>query len=339
MGKRDIYLESKETTGYQGRLDFEDEFPVLGIPVRFRSNHPLVIQQAFTALGHWKRLSRDLQERASPLGVDIVIQETRDQSAPAGYDFNYQISGDDFQAHSGATTLRASRRTGAALAFATEALLQDEPAFQWFVIEALALFLVTASRRVPVHAAAVVLGGRSLAFAGASGAGKSSLAYAFLRRGFDLLSEDALYIGTAPEYRIWGNATKIHMLANASGLFPELEGRKAQLRPNGKVKITLPVSEIGQCRPALYTDAITLCLLEPKHGERDSVLERIPPDVVRKALFSSLEPGFDLSREQLPAVLDYLLRGQNYRLSVGYDINAIVDLVLDHLQFTRLLET
>ena len=325
-----MQLENNVTTGSQDRLAYEEEFFVLGIPVRFRSNHPQVIQQAYTALGHWKCLSRDLRGKETPLVVDIVIQETRSLTTHAGPDFDYRVSEDDFHACSGATTLHASRRRGTALAFVTEALLQDGPAFQWFVIEALALFLVTAARRVPVHASAVVRGGRGLAFAGISGSGKSSLAYACLKRGFDLLSEDAVYVELYPDYRIWGNATKIHLMADSSRLFPELRGREPEVRPNGKIKIAVPVTEIGRCRTALHVDSITLCLLEPNHGERDSVLERIPSDIVRKTLLSSLEPGFDLSRKQLLSVLDSLLRGQSYRLSVGYDINTAVDVLLDH---------
>src|SRR5215207_5736050 len=62
-----------------------------------------------------------------------------------------------------------------------------------FILSAQALPLAATLRgREVFHAAGVVVAGRAALFAGPPGAGKSSLAAAFLRRGAELLSDDAV---------------------------------------------------------------------------------------------------------------------------------------------------
>ena len=48
---------------------------------------------------------------------------------------------------------------------------------------------------LPLHASAVEIDGRAVAFAGASGSGKSTMAMAFHRRGFRLLADDVTPVG------------------------------------------------------------------------------------------------------------------------------------------------
>ncbi len=73
---------------------------------------------------------------------------------------------------------------------------------------------------VPVHASAVVLGGRAWAFVGPGGAGKSTLAAAFAARGVPMLTEDVLALrreadGTwraSPGYgevRVWDESIEL----------------------------------------------------------------------------------------------------------------------------------
>jgi hypothetical protein len=320
-----------EPLGYQGTLDYVDEFPLLGIPVQFRSNHPQVIEHARSALGHWHSLAKPLCDDSSSLRVDIIIEDTDGAPVPAHYDFTYRVRGDSFLASQGSNLLSANRGTGKAVGFVNTELLHNEAAFSCLVLEALALFLLTATRRVAVHASAVSKQGRAIAFVGNSGAGKSSLAYACLKRGFDLLSEDTLFVGTEADYRIWGHASKVHLLPDAVKLFPELKERSFCLRPNGKVKIPVPIVDIHNCHSVLQTVSLTVCVLESNHHNRDSCLQPMTSDQVRKLILASLEPGFDLGAERLPEALARLLSQDTYRLSVGYDLNAMVDLIEDLL--------
>lgn len=315
--------------GYQGTLVFEDEIPVLGIPVHFRSNRQLVIERVNSALGHWNLLAEEFCDREFKLVVDIITQVSTCKSTSASINFYHWFHGDTYLACQDGNLLSANLGKGKALAFVTPDLLGDEPAFTWFVIEALALILMPASRRVAFHASAVTKAGKGIAFIGRGGAGKSSLAYACLRRGFNLLSEDIIYAGTESDYRIWGNATKIHLLPDSIRLFPELKGRDPRLHPNGKFKIAVPLSEIDSSSPALQVKSITTCLIEPNHLNHDSSLELDSSDYVRDTILSSQDIVFNQHSKYLPLGLEHLLGHDTYRLKVGNDLNAATDLLMN----------
>lgn len=321
--------ESSKQPENNGVLKYEAVFPLLGQPVKFRSNHKLVIEHTSSVMRHWYTLPEFLHEKSRGLIVDIIIQGLdRDIPVPDIYDFHCRIRGDLRLAGCGKNLLYSDRKTGRALAFVTSDLLQNKSAFSWFVIEPLALFLVNTSRWVTFHSSAVTKNGKALAFMGNSGAGKSTLAYACLRRGFNLLSEDVIYVDLESDSRIWGNATTVNLMPDTIKLFPELENRKPQVRPNGKLKITIPVSEIKNCSPALQTQSIIVCLIEPNHNNSDSMLEPISPELIRKTIISNLEPGFDLYAEYIPAALQRLLKNTAYRLRVGHDLAAATDILM-----------
>src|SRR6185503_14339932 len=71
------------------------------------------------------------------------------------------------------------------------------------MIETGALFLAAQAGRTPLHASAIMLGDVALVLAGPSGMGKSTLALAAAQAGLPVLSEDTLYVQTAPRLRLW----------------------------------------------------------------------------------------------------------------------------------------
>ena len=303
----------------------------MGIPVRFRSNHPLVIERASAALGHWNRLPEELLVYAACVSVDIVVQELDSETIPDQYEFLHRYHGDTYLASHGENLLTVQRSAGKGIAFVTRGLLDNESAFAWFVVEALALLLVTWSHRVPVHAAAVTKGDRAIAFLGRSGAGKSTLTYACLQRGFGVLSEDAIYVGTESDYRIWGNAAKVHLMPDASNLFPELRGREPRLRADGRPKIAVSIADIDKNAIVHQVRSVTVCLIEPNHVHEGSSLEPVTREEVREVILSTLEPGFDIQGERVQVALDRLLSRDAYRLSVGHDLGAATELLTESL--------
>lgn len=75
-----------------------------------------------------------------------------------------------------------------------------------------------AKNRFPLHASAVDVGGRAILFSGPCGSGKSTLAAAFLKRGFDLISDDITVITldgqtlfaipSYPQIKLWDDSIK-----------------------------------------------------------------------------------------------------------------------------------
>jgi hypothetical protein len=321
-------MTAEDILGYQGNLDHERIYPLLGVTVKIRSNDVKIIKNADIALGHWNNAGNDFDVDNSNLCLDIILQEEAEiNSSGEEHLFIHRYRDDIYLANCDKNILVAFRNAGKGLAYVTEGLVNDIQGFNWFVVEALSLFLVTYRRRVPVHASAVTNGKLAVAFMGKSGAGKSSLAYVFMKHGFDLLAEDVIYFGMEDDFRIWGNSTKIHLLPDAIKLFPELSNCVPVKRPNGKIKIQVPVNDVGKIKPVHCVKNIDICLLKPDRNSRDSRIEPITPDYLRDYLLSSLEPGFNIELDSLMISMEKLLKQRLYLLTVGSDIDAVPDLV------------
>src|SRR2546430_6584210 len=57
-------------------LDRGAKFPLLGLPLEFRSNSPAVIAAAEQSFGRWRDLAPELIEPREPLIVDLIIHPT-----------------------------------------------------------------------------------------------------------------------------------------------------------------------------------------------------------------------------------------------------------------------
>jgi hypothetical protein len=135
----------------------------------------------------------------------------------------------------------ADLERGEAFGFIAPEVAHDAPLFRTTFLEGLSLILLTTARQfIPLHAAAVVKGGVSLILHGRAGTGKSTLAYACVRRGYQLLSEDGLLVKAPPEpMRLWGIPWWIHLLPDATRFFPELANERPKLQINGEWKFEI----------------------------------------------------------------------------------------------------
>ena len=96
----------------------------------------------------------------------------------------------------------------------------------------------------PLHASCVAVNGKTLAFAGPSGVGKSTLAAALTQRGHQLLCDDVcvidthtgnrpMVLSTFPRVKLWeDSAAALHMDTRSLQTRPS-EGRKFMLNLNG----------------------------------------------------------------------------------------------------------
>jgi hypothetical protein len=98
----------------------------------------------------------------------------------------------------------------------------------------------------PLHGALVMRHGKGVMFCGDSCAGKSTLAYACARAGWTYVSDDGAFLvrGRNDRYAI-GDSHSIRFRADAPALFPELRGRVATARPNGKLAIEVRTRDLG----------------------------------------------------------------------------------------------
>jgi hypothetical protein len=295
--------------------------PVFGIPVRFESNSGDVLRVAEELFAPFP-FSRDegLREMDGPtprIGIRVVPSmddspgDARDSADAGEARVMHTVRDTDLLRISGplARGYADGRRRRAAVRIRPE-LLGDAEQFRVRVLESVVLFLVTRAGRHPVHAAAIVRGSAALLLAARSGTGKSTLAYAAMRAGFRVLSEDAVYLQLDP-FRVWGVPRRIHLTPDSARFFPELASVPSVVLANGKTKLPVEVGEMA-ARPPFATRA-AVCLLErgPVPG-----ITRLSPDQVYAALASEMDEGFDHFRDRIAPRLRRLAEPGGWRFTL-----------------------
>jgi hypothetical protein len=124
-------------------------------------------------------------------------------------------------------------------------LLHDRDWFRRHLLEPLVLAALDHVFFTPLHAACVTREGRSVLLCGDSGAGKSCLTYACVRRGWTLVSDDAVHLAPFPENTVAGGSCVIRLREPARALFPELHAEPAGVALNGKIAIEVTQSTQG----------------------------------------------------------------------------------------------
>jgi hypothetical protein len=179
------------------------------------------------------------------------------------------------------------------------------------VLDPIALFLLTRSGRVPLHAAGILVGETAVLLAGHSGAGKSTLTLAAHGAGLTVLSDDTVYVQTRPGLRVWGLPRPIHVFAgDARAASARAAGTRLR---NGRLKAAVPVS--AQPAPPSAARAV-LFLLE----RGDSVaMHPVTAEEAVDAMLALLEPGFDHFRRAVPEAVRAIAAAGAWRLTLSAD--------------------
>src|SRR5690554_279733 len=144
---------------------------------------------------------------------------------------------------------------------------------------------------VALHGSAVVLDGKAYLFIGRSGAGKSTTAYEFVRRGATLLADDlvvadvarGIALGGAPTLRLW----------KGEGALPEAQEDRS-LWQHDKSKRWFRISAEHGAASAVPIAAIIMLDPDTLEGQRD-VRPGLEQSSQREALTDLLGQTFDLS--------------------------------------------
>ena len=304
----------------------EATYPLLGIPITISSNSELIIAAAERSFGRWRELPPQFVSDAEPARVKLLLHAGKASYTPR-QPFVQRLMPPYYLTACGDSVATMNLLAHEAVGFVTPELLADDLHVRHNLFECIALLLVTQRDRWPVHAAAVVRNERALLLVGPSTAGKSTLSYACLRAGWQLLAEDAVYVSLEGEASpvVWGIPWRIHLLPDAPRHFPELADRTPQIQANGKLKIGIDVGELGAERLRTNVTDVRVCLLA-RSGDEQSHAEQIDPQIAVAALTEGLEPGFDLNQRALP-VAQALVARQPWRVSVGSDLGRAVELL------------
>lgn len=200
--------------------------------------------------------------------------------------------------------------------------LENPAALRQEVLDPLVLMLLTRRDRTPLHAAAFIADGLAILLAGRSGAGKSCLARAADAAGFQVLSEDTVYVQLAPRLTVWGWPVATHLLPRDA---PDPSG-PTRLR-GGTVKHVVPLRSASRC--AIACNRAVLCLLSHAR-EGELALGPIPATEAEDRLWP-LDEGFDLLPGPIAKALARLAANGAWDLRLSADPAAAVRLLVASL--------
>jgi len=307
------------------RLDQHAHIPVLGIRIAFESNDAAVIGVADEAFGAWRvldnapRLLSDVRMR-----FRILVEEGEAGTSGEHVRITY------WQPDQMRVILRAGGTVGVADAarresvlYTSRAAIADRQHFRYGILEALTLAVLTRLDRAPLHAACIARGETALLLAGGSGSGKSTLAYAAARAGYKVLSEDYVNVQLEPRLRVWGMPGFLHLPPESAALFPELENTVPALLANGKLKLAVPLSQLGAVPALPVAQRAGICVLERTDGAAS--LETLEARLLQEALLHRLDPGFDIFAEKISEAVRMLAGQGGWKLRVGKDPQQALD--------------
>jgi hypothetical protein len=294
-------------------------FRLAGDALRFETNDERVLDLAHDVFSAYGTAPDDA---ADPLVLRVMVAPAESPSLfrrpvfrTHGHLFTLALGPYD----SGAADLLAGR----AFAFVTPALVEVGWRLQQQVLSALALSMLGPARGyLPLHAACLTNGERSVVIYGSSGAGKSTFTYAAVRRGYRVVTEDSLQIGGADAPRAWGIPGRFGLLPDVTRFFPELTGLTPRMQANGEWKIGVDLVRLHPERVAVSAPLGPTLLLTRRPGP--TAIERVPDDEA-SALVDPVWPwqvGWTPTHQ---ALLDDVVRRGVYRFATGAEPDAMVD--------------
>jgi hypothetical protein len=293
-----------------------------GFPVHIKSNDQDVIRAAELSWGSFEE-----RFRAEPIELRIVVTEcvSRRQPRPPTH-----------RAQATLLTLISDANNfgccdlskGYGFAYLTRAAVTHTDFLQHNFLEGMAYTLLDTQHLASLHAACIGRNGCGVLLAGESGNGKSSLAYACVRRGWTYIADEVCSLVLRRKGRtVVGNPHAFRFRPSISDIFPELQGHVRQR--NGKPTLEIPIERFPGFETAHECEASYVVFLDRQtsSGEVCALLpiarverfrrlfrNRWPSELsVHEDRMAAIEkladlPAFELTYESIDSAIDILER-------------------------------
>ena len=293
--------------GFARDLNCMADYYPLGFPLRLRSNSRLVMDAASAS---WSAFPAAFA--TPPIEVQALVENIPNGSPATPPDYRgrehlFLIAGG-----SGDSAVCDHQR-GFAFCRLNEATARQTTFTAYYYLEAIALHLLTQLYVTPVHAACLAKEGAGILLCGDSGAGKTSLAYACAKRGWCYVSDNESWLLRDHAKLIaLGNPHRIRFRDSAPALFPELHGREPFLFANGKMSLSLEMSNRTEFSIAYRAEISHLVFLD--RGGRAGI-RTMPKEEALGKLFSGVPAYSAPVREQHEASLRRLVAAETVCVS------------------------
>ena len=299
-------------------LPLRGVFYPLGFPLELSTNSNHVLEAAQEAWGSFQQMFSQ-----PPMQVRIAVGEDRMVPVP-------ETCAHRAQAHLAAIV--SDRHNFAfcdlerAFAFGwfSPATVEAHSWFRLYFLEKIANLILWQLHLTPLHAACVARDGRGVLLCGESDAGKSTLAFACMRKGWTFIGDDATtLLRNSPDRMVLANPGHIRFREDAPQIFPELRGRHAQLRIPGKMTIEVCIQDLPGVSAACRCHAGAVIFLNRQAGGPARLLP-IPKDEALGRLLNAVALYPKEIHEQHTASLENLLQAGAFQLDYR-DLDAAVE--------------
>ncbi|ABF39875.1 Hpr(Ser) kinase/phosphatase [Candidatus Koribacter versatilis Ellin345] len=141
---------------------------------------------------------------------------------------------------------------------------------------------------LPLHSACLVSEGHGILLAGHSMAGKSTLAVALAKQGFDFLSDDWVYVRRAgASLEVHGLDAPLKLLSDATAYFPELSQWSPNPTANGEIGFEIAAPQLDLKTSRVCMPSLIIFLERIRTGTAH--LARVTGSYTRRFLMNSVE--------------------------------------------------
>jgi hypothetical protein len=262
----------------------------LGFPLEIETNDPRVLTHADASFGIFRQ--------RSPQDPPLRLRVLCDPAATAGPPWpahSYRASRDLFTVVSGPENfLVCDLQSREATGFFSPALLEDRDHFCTDFMESFVYMTIQRHWATPVHAACVVRDGVAICLAGDSNAGKSTLAYDCAKSGYELLSDNSVWLLNATEKRtLLGNPSRLRLRLPARDFFPELRALPVSTQANGDEYLAVPAQEMLAGHIVVEAQPGPFVFLDRRTTPAAPALEPVPLEEAHARLFRDRNPAID----------------------------------------------
>lgn len=297
-------------------LRFEAEYFPMGFPLQIATNFQPALNPAALM---WSRFPKLFDQPAMRLKIAVSGDSANALPADApvlrGQEHLLSIVADR------ANFATADLDSGFAHICVSREVASDPAYFRYHFLEPIAYVLIAARHIAFVHASCIALDGHAVLLCGASGVGKTCLAYACARRGWTFLSGDAVAVANSGEsHRIIGRPFEIRFRHTAARLFPELSEFPRPLRPSGKTDIEADPKDLSM-QSSVEGRATRLVFLDRVDPRTTTSLHALSTEEARRELEQGILFGDHSIRERQRRTLDRLAQLPTARLRYS-DLDA-----------------
>lgn len=265
-------------------IAFKERFQPLGTTIQVESNDQIILEEAAQSFGRYGLPPPFNKPRILlQICVDPEFHDVGSWPAP-----QYRSLQHLFHVNCGKNNFAiADLNLGKAVGFVSAEMARSGSFFRRTFLECLFHVLVVRQSHTPVHCSCIAINNNGILICGASGAGKTTLAYACAKSGMQVVSDDVVHLQldwATYKITLWGKPWELRLLPETFKLFPEMAPALLPHQTHLEIDITkdFPGADRVSCEPyaLVFLERCPGKSIECLPLSSEVALERLKKDIV-----------------------------------------------------------